>query len=370
MSSAERRATSPGRVVVVAGAVLLLAACTASAPSTVSTTSAPSAADRVPSPTASSSRGEWGPDVAYLATPEEVFASGRVDGKFYAGSTHWKHLDDVDLFTVLESGLVYVAPVSRDIVWEGWQHQTRTIGHRPWVATGADLSTFPDSLVGNPDADLVTWVETAANNKRGDLVVVEGSSGKELARAPFTAEPGMPVLLASIDADHVWFATIPAHPVWEQDPVWHTWLWKWRDGEPRLRPGYDRLLDAAGEVLAVADGERLRFEDWEGHLLSTVPAWYWDGLPFGRALSPDGKVWLAGAAGRFVTTATGKGVVMNYPRADDPTAERFAWTRAGSTTFVHRDHGIWTCDGSSGACSDPAAVPEGELDSLPSMPRN
>jgi hypothetical protein len=360
------RTRPPKRLALVAVCALtLLTAATCSSPGPQPSRRAE---PTVSTPSPSSSGGEWGQDVTYLATRGEFYA-GRFHGSFYAGSRHWEHLDGVDLFTVLESGLVYVAPRSRDIVWEGWQHQTRTIGHRPWVGTGPERTPYPVGVIGNPDADLVAWVETAADNTRGDIVVVDGSTGTELARTPFTADPGGVMLLAAIDAEHLWFATVPTHPVWEENPRWHTWLWEWRDGKPELRPGNDRLLDAGGDVLAVDDAGRLRFEDWEGHLLSTVPAWYWDGMPFGRALSPDGKVWLADAAGRFVSTATGKGVVMDYPTADDPLVGTFAWIRAGAAAFAHRNHGLWICDGSTGACSDPAAVPGGD-DSPPALPRN
>jgi hypothetical protein len=251
---------------------------------------------------------------------------------------------------VAKTGVVYVDADTLKIHWESWEHDTKEIGQQPWrepdsTSVGPIWGDFRD-LVGNPSLDVVSWVVTT-DAHRGDIVVVQPSTGTVLARSPIHAPPGRTVVLASVDDDAVYYATVP--PAVGSSANLDIWVWRWADGEdphPSQRGG--AVLDVSGGTWAMAsqDGARTAFESADGSVLSSIHASYGDRTYFGGALSPGGRFWYAPAHQLIVETATGKEIPLKRGFG-----VRYGWTGPEELTLV--GPGLAVCSAITGDCEDP-----------------
>lgn len=127
-------------------------------------------------------RQDWGPDAMFYTDA----------GIPYSGENKWESTVGVASFTTTSTGVVYVDAETSGIVWEDWEHAARAIGRQPWLEpsgtrVGYQWGEFRE-IVGNPSHDLVSWVETI-DGHRGDIVVVQPSTGKVLARTGINSPP-------------------------------------------------------------------------------------------------------------------------------------------------------------------------------------
>ncbi|MDN4611228.1 hypothetical protein [Arthrobacter burdickii] len=302
-----------------------------------------------PTPTSSSEPGfsaskpeAWGPGSPYYTN----------NGIPYVGESTWPSPVRVASFTEAKTGVVYVDADSSKIVWESWEHDTKEIGRQPWRNAGATpvgrmWGEFRD-IVGNPESDVVSWVETT-DGQRGDIVVVQPSTGRVLARTPIEASPEQPVVFASVDDHAVHYAT-------GTDPGGsganeNIWVWQWASGEdPHLGRRGVAVLDVSGDTWAVAGGSRISFERTDGSVLSSVDASYGDRTYFGGGLSPGGRFWFAPAYGLVVETSTGKEV-----RLEHGFDGRYGWTGPEELTMI--GPGLSVCSAITGNCDDPIDAP-------------
>ena len=100
------------------------------------------------------------------------------------GSSAAPPAQSVRIFTFVSTGIVYVESRTTQIIWQSTGREKKWIGKDPWTnpgpmtpnrVTGHVPWREDRHIVGNPDHDLVAWVETTAG-RRGDLVVVEASA--------------------------------------------------------------------------------------------------------------------------------------------------------------------------------------------------
>jgi hypothetical protein len=216
---------------------------------------------------------------------------------------------------------------------------------------------------------VVAWVE-ANGEQRGDLVVVQPTTGAVLARTPIPGPPDRPVRIAGVDDDTVYFAT----PVTSWDggasPL-DVWSWRWAIGQPP-QPSQDRIgggqiMDVSGGVWAVSNRTVLKFRDATGAVVSEVPTSYADRNYFGDGLSPDGRYWYSSAYNEFVVTATGERVPApaGLP-GEDFLSARHGWAGPTRLTVIALgDGGLALCDASTGTCTDHVTIPEGSHYDLP-----
>lgn len=289
-------------------------------------------------PSFAPARDLWGPDARYYTAA----------GTPYAGDSQWPSPDRVGSFTVAETGVVYIDADTSKIVWESWEHVTKEIGQQPWRGPGAtnagrSSGVFRD-LVGNPSHDVVSWVETT-DADRGDIVVVQPSTGEVLARAPLQASPERTVVLASVDEDVVYWATAMYGAV--GGPGYEIWGWRWAAGEdPQPSQRRAAVADVSGDTWAVAAESSIDFENADGSVLSSVHSSYGDRVGFGGGLSPDGRFWYAPANGLVVETATGKEV-----RLERGFEGHYGWTGPEELTMM--GPGLSVCSAITGDCEDP-----------------
>ena len=263
----------------------------------------------------------WGPDVTYYLVADNRPPYGV---RPFADTQPWPGVDVVQSFTTTSTGVVYVNADS-DIVFEGWDHQTRVLGNDP--RTSESVNT---QLLGNPSHDLVAWAED--EGERIAVVVVQASTGETLARTVLPVPTAGDVIIRSLDAERL-YVLIASERGNEN------WTWKWStEGSPSVR---DRrpATDVAGGVWAVieeASGEqRVRFETDTGRLIRRVYHSHGEGQ---GSLSPDGKIWFNRRYKTFVDPATGRAwslkpgepkLVPNYSWDDS-----WGWTGTTEITFV------------------------------------
>ncbi|MBT2594952.1 hypothetical protein [Arthrobacter sp. ISL-72] len=206
---------------------------------------------------------------------------------------------------------MYVDADTSKIVWQSWEHDTKEIGQQPWrepnaTKVGRYWGEFRD-IVGNPSHDVVSWVETT-DGHRGDIVVVQPSTGEVLARARIQVSPERTVVLAAVDDVTVYYAT--AMDLAGSSASEEVWVWRWAaDEDPRPAQRGAGVLDVSEDIWAVgAAPDRIAFEAADGSVLSSVDSSYGDRTYFGGGLSPGGLFWYVPAHGLILETATGKEV--------------------------------------------------------------
>ena len=272
----------------------------------------------------------------------------------------WPQRNDIRAYTLVATGVVYVDADTAEIVWESWTHQRKVIGQ-----LGQDALAEPEpyltignrrDIVGNPVHDLVAWMEPAAESP-GDLVVVQASTGQELARTDLgglapDAATGPWVVLGSVDSESVYFSITPEPSMHRGgDKVW-TWQWSAHGIRPINRPDANGVLDVSGGVWARTVGEGFGFEDASGQLIQDAEAAYSDATIFGVGLSPDGRFWHSVAYQEVLDLRTGERIVLDLPPpwADDSglLPPEFGWTAA--TTVTYLADGQWTSCDVTGGC--------------------
>lgn len=343
---------------LVAGVVaaLGLAACTFEPPAEPNETSPPPHAAVEPTPAPShrhrisppSTAETWGPGTPYLS----------VSGVPYAGARQWAQLDRIGAFTVTRTGVVFLDPDSSDVIWEGWDHERKTIGGKlqripgpPHVRDDDGPLVNHRGIVGNPELDIVAWIETSSRHWE-DIVVVEASTGDELARASVPTSPDVDVRIASVDAGSLYFAVLDSGNKDGYVPGKDVWSWRWAAGEmPVPRTSGDLLVaDVSAGVWAVVDGRALKFEDPTGRVLSQVDATHALDSSFGGGLSPDGRFWYSAPYVQVIETATGKrrNIAAGW-------TYHYGWTGAATLTVV--GYQLSECSAINGQCSEPLYVP-------------
>jgi hypothetical protein len=264
----------------------------------------------------------------------------------------------VSVFTLVSTGIVYVEPGSSEIVWKNTEGEQNTIGEDPWANPGtarpSELTGAPAwrdnrDIVGNPEHDLVAWVETR-EGERGDVVVVQASTGYLLARTPVPPPPDRSVVIAGIDDATVYFAT-PDHTLgWPDIPGIWIWVWNWTAGAAAANHGVDRFYnDVTAGTWAVYELDNVDFERRDRYPIATVRSPTSYRTDFGSAFSPDGRYWYGAGTSLIVETATGNSVSIPATREQD-----YGWT--GPTELTLTDPSI-VCSAVTGHCRGPAGIP-------------
>ena len=157
-----------------------------------------------------------------------------------AGTSEPREGGQVEVFTFVETGIVYLDPDTSEIIWQNTEQDKRTIGERPWrnpEPTDAGVPAVRPwnlhrDIVGNPEHNVVSWVETV-DGRRGDILVVEADTGEELARAPIEGPQLVVVdgveylqddyvVIASVDDEAVYFAVVDRNwPFPDVPPRYH-----------------------------------------------------------------------------------------------------------------------------------------------------
>lgn len=265
--------------------------------------------------------------------------------------------DRIEVFTLVSTGIVFVDPETSDIVWKSAAGDTTIIGKEPWrnpgtarpsEATGTSAWRENRDIVGNPDHNVVAWVETNEGT-REDLVVVEASTGDVLARAPIWASTERSVVIASVDDDTVAFATPDPRTGLPYMSGADIWIWRWAAGEsPRPVQNNLHYNDVSAGTWALYETDAVEFVHEGGPTLVTTPDpgdWMTD---FGSALSPDGKYWYRGMGGEILDTSTGIAVLL-------PSARKltYGWTGAAELTLTRP---YLVCSAVTGQCRGPAGI--------------
>ncbi|MET0933080.1 MAG: hypothetical protein ABWX56_05165 [Mycetocola sp.] len=268
-------------------------------------------------------------------------------------------LAPIEVFTFVATGIVYVEPGTSRVVWQDGDGASQDVGSLPWrnpVPQGVKAADLPwgehRDIVGNPDLDIVAWVQTV-DRHRGDMVVVKASTGQILARTPVQAAVGRSVVIASVDEEAVYFAT--SDPTWgiPDVPDDAVWIWRWALGEapqlPELLPGRYHNDVSAG-VWAVYEATGMTFRELNGETHAYAGDLHTLKTDFGGALSPDGRYWYAAGSSRIVDTATGEAVDI------EASAKRaYGWTGSAELTFTRPT--LVTCSATSGECGRPFGTP-------------
>lgn len=287
-----------------------------------------------------------------------LVAVGVWSGSMGAGSV--PHSRRIEIFTIVRTGIVYVEPETSEIVWQNLQRDRKSIGESAWTNPGPKALNRVSGLlpwregrdiVGHPDHDLVAWVETVAG-ERGDIVVVEASSGDELARAAIRAPSDHPVVIASVDEEAVYFATPDPTTGWPDVPRADVWVWPWAAGdEPFSRRSGRYLNDVSAGIWAVY-GDGLEFEDSTGRTLSSVEFTAEKPTDFGSSLSPDGRFWYGARTSQIIETATGR--VIAIPGARE---RNYGWTSTSELTLTRPPT---LCSALTGRCHGPGFLLQGQ----------
>jgi hypothetical protein len=254
----------------------------------------------------------------------------------------------VEVFTFVETGIVYVDPVTSEIVWQDEQREMKTIGEQPWRNPEPTDPEVPPirpwalhrDIVGNPDHDVVVWVETA-DGRRGDMVVVEAHTGEVLARTPVPGDPDASVVISSVDDEAVYFAVADRNWPFPDVDSDFVRIWRWADGE-EPEPGFHSSTvyfnDLSAGVSAIYGLDGVLFETAERVMRSTTRPGFPGRTDFGGALSPDGRFWYGAETSRVTETATGEAIEL-------PTAvERsYGWTGAAELSLTVCEPGTGKC---------------------------
>ncbi|MBG6239325.1 hypothetical protein IWX78_002304 [Mycetocola sp. CAN_C7] len=240
--------------------------------------------------------------------------------------------------------------------------EKKIIGADPWndprTARPSESTGFPAwrdnrDIVGNPEYDLVSWVETTDDDTRGALVVVEASTGDVLARTSLDVPAGDVVVLASVDDGMVFFATPDPTTGFPDVPGADIGFWAWSTDTPPTTQEPGRYYnDVSGGIWAVY-GNGVEFDDETGRTMTTFP--FFDDKPtdFGNALSPDGRYWYGAETSEIVETATGNAVQIAAAR------ERgYAWTATNELTLSGP---TMVCSAVTGQCRGPAGIQPNHL---------
>jgi hypothetical protein len=265
-----------------------------------------------------------------------------------AGPASEPQADQIEVFTFVESGIVYVDPDTAEIIWRNAQRVSKTIGKDPWrnpEPTDADVGPVRPwnddrQIVGNPGHNVVSWVETA-DGRRGDIVVVEASTGKELARAPVDGPPGDSVVISSVDDEAVYFAVVEQNWPFPDVDSDFVRVWRYAAGEQPERGPRDSTVyfnDFSAGVSAIYVQTGVLFERTDLVTLSVASGADTARTDFGGALSPDGRFWYGAESSKVFETATGK--AFEIPTAPE---REYAWT--GATELV-----LTVCDGGAREC--------------------
>ena len=316
------------------------------------------------------------------ALPEPVYLAG---GVLRIGESSVVDDPRLRLFTALAEGVVYVEDASGLIVWRSWSGDESPIGSNPWPAGSPEVdggvAAVQRDVVGNPTGDHVAWIETVGD-RRGDLLLVQGSTGRLLAR---TALPGPAeewydirfvdersvylrrcVPVGILDEDRRRAGLYPGQGPDNSSGSCELWVWDWTVGSQPRNTGRPWHAPEGGDVLEVgtgawatetADQSSLAFVTPEGRTLATVPAMYTDNY-HGNALSPDGRFWYGDAYRSFVDTRTGEvhdisGALAQVGVSDLP--QPAGWMSATTLAFSAQG-GIVTCDVITLICSDEQGV--------------
>ena len=276
-----------------------------------------------------------------------------VDAVPYMDGRQWPEADEVGSFTVTSTGVVYVDAASR-IVWESAGGARKVLGQRPWhLPKSSEMFGRYRDLIGNPQHDLVAWVETDGG-QAGDLVVVQASTAGEVARTALP-EPGRAVTLASLDRERLYFGHTQRGSA-RDFGTGSVYEWHWSAGTPpQLAEDRGGVIDVTAGIWAVDAGPVMRFEDDRGRTLVELPISYNERAPFGYGLSPDGRFWFAASYGEFVVTATGERRPLRGPTNGH--SGRFGWIDTHTFAFANRD-GLHKCDATTGLCTAAALEQE------------
>jgi hypothetical protein len=281
-----------------------------------------------------------------LAALASVGIWAAVASTMTAGSGTGSTFDRVEVFTFVESGIVYVDPDSSEIIWRNRQRDSETIGKAPWRNPKSRWQDMTPNepwgenrlLVGNPEHDVVSWVETVGG-QRGDMVVVEAATGEVLARTPVEGEPDASVVISAVDDEAVYYTVMErAWQFSDVDPR-RISVWRWAAGEEpaAILPSNSYFNDLSAGIRAVYTEEGVRFEDAETRPLSSRDG-YSARTDWGGALSPDGRFWYGAETSDVLETATGD--VIDLPI---PTERDYGWTSADQLTLT-------VCEPGTGAC--------------------
>lgn len=260
----------------------------------------------------------------------------------------------ISVFTLVSTGLVYLDPETSEIVWKDTDRNEMTIGEAPWLNQGrarpSESTGYPAwrenrHLVGNPDHDLVAWVQTE-DGARGDLVVVEASTGELLARTSLQAPVASFVIIASVDEDAIYFATPLPTTGFPDVPGAKIWSWSWATGGDPVTIEKGRYYNDVSAGTWAVYGNGVEFEDEHGRTLATFPFSEEHPTDFGGALSPDGRYWYGAGTSQIVSTATGTPIGIPAARERD-----YAWTGAAELTLTKP---FLVCSAVTGQCQGPA----------------
>ena len=274
----------------------------------------------------------------------------------FAGADTVSQVTLVEVFTFVETGIVYVEPRTSGIIWRGHQPVERRIGEDPWRNRPLNAPDLPDTsrrdIVGNPDWNVVAWVESV-HGRRGDLVVVEANTGNVLARAHLAIPLNRSVVIASVDDEVLYFATPHRAAGWTDVESDEVWSWRWASGAaPRQAIGHPEhpfpVHDVSAGVWAV-NGRGVLSVGASGGLALSIPSPRSIRTGFGSALSPDGRFLYAAGRSQILDTATGE-VVDLAASSDRP----YGWTGRGELTLTSP---FATCSAATGRCRTPVGVP-------------
>ncbi|RLQ85681.1 hypothetical protein D9V28_02050 [Mycetocola zhadangensis] len=263
---------------------------------------------------------------------------------------------DVSVFTLASTGAVFVGPDTTKIIWRNNRLDQKSIGADPWQspiqALESDLTRFPAwrdnrDIVGNPAYDLVSWVETV-DEKRGDVLVVEASTGHVLARAAIQAALNRTVVIASVNPETVYFATPDPRTGFPDVPGDTIWIWRWAAGEDPENLQSSRYYNDVSAGTWAVYGDGLEFEDAPNQTVATVGIT--DDYPtdFGSSMSPDGAYWYGAGSGKIIETATGNMVTIPTVSKHD-----YGWTGAAELTVTQP---FSVCSARTGQCHSPPEV--------------
>jgi hypothetical protein len=263
------------------------------------------------------------------------------------------------VFTFVSTGIVFVDPATSEIVWRDTQQVSKRIGEDPWRNPDPqDPKTYiawreHREIVGNPDHNIVTWVETI-DGRRGDLVVVEANTGNVLARAPIQSPGNRSVVIAGVDDETVYYATPDPGTESPDMPSDDVWEWGWADGRAP-RPGTEHagrqfsVNDISAGVWAVYGAPpTMEFGDALTRRGSEA-RWPSGWTDFGGALSPNGEFWYAAGSTEIVETATGDAIDISAARERD-----YGWTGPAELTMTNP---FVVCSAETGRCVEPAPIP-------------
>ena len=286
----------------------------------------------------------WGPAVTYYLVGK---APG---GRPFADTQPWPGVDFVQSFTTTSTGVVYVN-VASEIVFEGWDHQTRVLGKNPRLSMS--INTQMPLLVGNPSHDLVTWATD--EGERTAVMVVQASTGKTLARTVLEVATEGHVSIRALDAERLYVLIAS-----ERLNVNRTWKWS-TEGSPTLRHQHRVATDVAGGVWALYEHagsaeQGVRFETDTGRLIRRLSDFKGDEDGY---LSPDGKIWFTRSDKKFVDLATGRVWRLNQSlpnfRPYFP-GDIWGWTGTTEITVVidsNSSPALVKCDALTLRCAQP-----------------